>query len=64
MKESDLKNGKFVDDQGREQLAVPLSSIFGMVGGKKPQNTNKVHSEPHRGKKKPTPINRGIKLPK
>ena len=59
-------NGKFVDENGREQIAVPLSSIFKMVGavskGKQQPAQPKVHQEPHVGKKKQP--NRGIKLPK
>lgn len=72
MQEEDIKNGKFVDDQGREQIVVPLSSIFKMVGGTSPQQQQptvpKVHPEPQEPpvKKKPTTtvIKRGIKLPK
>ena len=70
MQEKDIKNGKFVDDQGREQIVVPLSSIFKMVGGANPQQQQpthpKVHPEPQEEVKKPTTtvIKRGIKLPK
>lgn len=36
--ESDIaKDGTFVDENGVTQLAVPLSSIFNMVGSKKPK---------------------------
>lgn len=36
--ESDInKDGTFVDENGVTQIAVPLSSIFNMVGGNKPK---------------------------
>lgn len=59
LKPEDLKDGKFIDKDGVEQLAVPLSSIFNMVGGKRPP-VAKPHPDPI-GNKKP---NRGIKIKK
>ena len=56
LKPEDIKkDGTFTDKDGTEQLAVPLSSIFQMVGGKpaKPSGVPKVHGNPIGGKKSP-----------
>ena len=54
------KDGTFVDDQGREQIAVSLESIFGMVGGGKPKQPQ---TQRPKDRKRP-PIKRGIKTSK
>ena len=58
LKPEDIKDGKFIDKDGTEQIAVPLSSIFKMVGGKSKVQAKKPPETP------PPPIRRpkrGIK---
>ena len=59
LRPEDIKDGKFIDKDGTEQIAVPLSSIFKMVGGTHKPPTPKPGIEPIN--KQP---NRGIKFKK